>query len=113
MLTFVKRLIALIFIPAGLVLLFAPLDIFRDTYLEKDFVFLIAEPVSSENNNVDTLPLLTREQLEPYPQTLTTVLARKERVETYRPSPRFTDDIPSLESLENKLSQKDGASPEE
>ena len=50
MLIFVKRLIALILIPAGLVLLFAPLDTFRDTYLEKDFVFLIAEPVSSENN---------------------------------------------------------------
>ncbi len=113
MLIFVKRLIALIFIPAGLVLLFAPLDTFRDTYLEKDFIFLIAEPVSSENNNVDTLPLLTREQLEPYPQTLTTVLARKERVETYRPSPRVTDDIPGLESLGNKLSQMDGVSPEE
>ena len=109
----VKRLIALILIPAGLVLLLAPLDTFRKTYLEKDFVFLIAAPVSSEDKDVDTLPLLTREQLEPYPQILTTVLARKERVETYRPSPRVADDILGLESLGNKLSQMDGVSPEE
>ncbi len=113
MLIFIKRLIVLILIPAGLVFLFAPLHTFRDTYIEKDFVFLIAEPVSSEDNNVDSLPLLTREQLEPYPQFLTTVLERKERVETYRPSPRAADDIPGLESLGNKLSQMDGVSPEE
>ncbi len=113
MLIFLKRLITLILIPAGLVLLFAPLHTFRDTYSEKDFVFLVAEPVSSESNNVETLPLLTREQLESYPQILTTVLKRKERVETYRPSPGVADDIPGLESLGNKLSQMDGVSPEE
>jgi len=88
MLIFIKRLIVLILIPAGLVLLFAPLHTFRDTYLEKDFVFLIAEPVSFQDKNLETLPLLTREQLETYPQILATVLARKESVETYRPSPR-------------------------
>lgn len=111
-LIFVKRLIIIILIPAGFVLLFAPLNTFRDTYIEKDFVFLIAEPVSSEDKDVETLPLLTREQLEPYPQILTTVLARKERVETYRPSP-VADDILGLESLGNTLSQMDGVSPEE
>ena len=113
MLIFFKRLIAFILIPAGLVLLFAPLDTFRDTYLEKDFVFLIAEPVSPEDNTVETLPLLTRKELEPYPQILTTVLARKERVETHSPSPKIADDILGLESLGNMLSQMDGVSPEE
>lgn len=113
MLIFVKRLITLILIPAGLVLLFAPLHTFRDTYSEKDFVFLIAEPVSSESNTVETHPLLTREQLEPYPQILTTVLERMERVETYRPSLGVANDITGLESLGNKLSQMDGVSPEE
>ncbi|MBW2202618.1 MAG: hypothetical protein JRF52_00625, partial [Deltaproteobacteria bacterium] len=113
MLIFVKRLITLILIPAGLVLLFAPLDTFRKTYLEKDFIFLIAAPVSSEDKDVEALPLLTREQLESYPQILTTVLARKERVETYRPSLRVADDMPGLKSLGNKLSQMDGVSPEE
>jgi hypothetical protein len=110
---FIKRLIVLILIPAGLVLLFGPLHTFRDRYLEKDFVFLIAEPVSSEDKNVETRPLLTREQLKPYPQILTTVLARKERVETYRSPPRSDDDIIGLESLGNTLSQMDGVSPEE
>ena len=110
MLVFVKRLITLILIPAGVVLLFAPLDTFRDTYSEKDFVFLVAEPVSSESNTVETLPLLTREQLKPYPQILTTVLERMERVETYRPSPGVADDIPGLKSLGNKLAQMDGVS---
>ena len=113
MLIFVKRLIALILIPAGLVLLFAPLDTFRDTYLEKDFVFLIAEPVSSEDKNVETLQLLTREQLEPYPQIFATVLSRKEHVETYRPSPKVADDILGLKSLGNTLSQMGGVLPEE
>ena len=113
MLIFIKRLIVLILIPAGLVLLFAPLHTFRDTYLEKDFVFLIAEPVSPEDKNVEIRPLLTREQLETYPQILATVLARKERVETYRSPPRAADNILSLESLGNKLSQMDGVSPEE
>ena len=113
MLLFIKRLIVLILIPAGLVLFFAPLHTFRDAYLEKDFVFLIAEPVSSEDKDVKTLPLLAREQLKPYSQILTTVLARKERVETYRPSPRAADDIPGLESLGNTLSQMGGVSPEE
>jgi hypothetical protein len=113
MLIFVKRLITLILIPAGLVLLLAPLHTFRDTDMEKDFVFLIAEPASSEDKDVETLPLLTREQLESYPQIFTTVLTRKERVETYKPSPRVADDIPGLESLGNKLSQMGGVSPEE
>ena len=110
---FIKRLIVLILIPAGLVLLFAPLDTSRDTYLEKDFVFLIAEPVSSEDKNVETRPLLTREQLKPYSQILTTVLARKEHVETYRPSHKVADDVLGLESLGKTLSQMDGVSPEE
>ena len=110
---FIKRLMVLILIPAGLLLLFAPLHTFRDTYLEKDFVFLIAEPVSSEDKNVEPLPLLTREQLKPYSQILTTVLARKERVETYRPSHKIADDVLGLESLGNTLSQMDGVSPEE
>lgn len=113
MLIFIKRLIAFILIPTGLVLLFAPLDTFRDTYLERDFVFLIAEPVSPEDKNVETRQLLTREQLELYPQILTTVLARKGSVESYRPSPRVADGIPGLKSLGNKLSQMDGVSPEE
>ena len=113
MLIFVKRLITLILIPAGLVLLFAPLDTFRDTYMEKDFVFLIADPVSFEYKDAETLPLLTREQVESYPQILATVLERMERVETYRPSPEVADDILGLESLGNKLAQMDGVSPEE
>ncbi len=113
MLIFIKRLIVLILIPAGLVLLFGPLDTFRDAYLEKDFVFLIAEPVSSEDKDVETRPLLTREQLKPYSQILTTVLARKECVETYRPSHKVADDVLGLESLGNTLSQMDGVSPEE
>jgi hypothetical protein len=113
MLIFMKRLIVLILIPAGLVLLFSPLNTFRDAYLEKDFVFLIAEPVSSEDKNVETHPLLTREQLKPYSQILTTVLARKKRVVTYKPPPRAADDTISLESLGNKLSQMDGVSPGE
>ncbi|MBW1782159.1 MAG: hypothetical protein JRL30_15645 [Deltaproteobacteria bacterium] len=113
MLIFIKRVIVLILIPAGLVLLFAPLDTFRDAYLEKDFVFLTAEPVSSEDKNVETHPLLTREQLKPYSQILTTVLARKERVETYKPSHKVADDVLGLESLRNTLSQMDGVSPEQ
>jgi hypothetical protein len=113
MLIFAKRLIIFLLIPAGLVLHFAPLNTFRDAYLDKDFVFLIAEPVSSEDKNVETRPFLKREQLEAYPQILDTVLARKERVESYCSFPRIADGIQGLESLGNKLSQMDGVSPKE
>ena len=113
MLIFIKRLLALVLIPAGLVLLFAPLHTSRETYMEKNFVFLVAEPISPEDKNLETLPLLTREQLEPYSQILTTVLSRKESVEPYRPSPEVADDLPGLESLANKLAQMDGVSLEQ
>ena len=109
----IKRLIVFMLIPAGLVLLFGPLDTFRAEYLEQDFVFLMAEPVSSQDDNAEVRPLLTRKQLKPYSQILTTVLARKARVETYSPPPGVADDGIGLESLGNKLSQMDGDSPEE
>ena len=113
MLIFIKRLIVLILIPAGLVLLFIPLDTSRRTYMEKDFVFLIAGFASPEERKLDNIPQLTREQLEPYSHILNAILERKEHVETYRPSPKVADDILGLESLGNKLSQMDGVSPEE
>ncbi len=113
MLIFIKRLLALVLIPAGLVLLFAPLHTSRETYMEKNFVFLVADLISPEDKNLETLPLLTREQLEPYSQILTTVLSRKESVDTYRPSSEVADDLPGLESLANQLAQMDGVSPEQ
>ena len=113
MLIFIKRLIVLILIPAGLVLLFIPLDTSRRTYMEKDFVFLIAGSASPEERKLDNIPQLTREQLEPYSHILNAILERKEHVETYRPSPKVADDILGLKSLGNTLSQMGGVLPEE
>jgi hypothetical protein len=81
--------------------------------MEKDFVFLIAGPVSPEDKNLDNIQQLTREQLEPYSHILNTILERKESVDNYRPYRKVADDILGLESLGNTLSQMDGVSPEE
>ncbi|MDP8219026.1 MAG: hypothetical protein P9M03_09910 [Candidatus Theseobacter exili] len=112
MLLFIKRLIVLIVIPVGLVLLLAPLYTSRNIYKDADFVFLVAGPVTPEDNNREALVQVTRKQLEPYEQVLFTVLERKKEVDFYRPSQPAAD-VLGLESLGNTLSQMDGVSPEQ
>ncbi|MCK5793218.1 MAG: hypothetical protein KAH12_00820 [Anaerolineales bacterium] len=45
-----KRLLALLLIPAGVVLLVTPLPTHRRVYVEQDYVFISAFPLSAEIN---------------------------------------------------------------
>ena len=85
MLIFIKRLLALILIPVALILLLAPFNTFRKTYMEKNFVFLIAEPAFPVVGNSESrpLPLLSRRQLECYPHIYAVVSARKKSLEKF------------------------------
>ena len=107
-----KRLLALLLIPAGLVLLVTPLPTHRRAYIEQDFVFISASPLSTGTNSDKEVPLITRKMLQPYPHILRAVDDRATILATFRASVEEPGDPLGLDELGKTLSEIEGVSPQ-
>lgn len=64
----IKRCLVYILIPAGIVLLFAPLNTYRREFVKQYYVYLTAEYADSEASPDSYMVILTREELDPFPR---------------------------------------------
>jgi len=65
---FLKRCLVYILIPAGIVLLFAPLNTHRREFVKQHYVYLTAEYADSGTSVGSSRVVLTREKLENFPR---------------------------------------------
>ena len=108
-----KRLMVLLFFPAGLVLLVTPLPTHHRGYVEQDYVFISASPLSAKTNPDNKVPLIAQETLRPYPHIHRTVENRAKDLATFPGSIEETGDSLGLDELGKTISEMEGVSAED